>query len=103
MTSKEKDRLRKVAKSCKTRTEFAHKHGADCRKVLRHGLADELFSHMPKPRRWSLSELRELAKKFDTRDAWLRSSPSSYQALHRKGRDIVDLIAPPSRKRRKSA
>lgn len=89
-----RDELAREALKYSTRTEMAQKDQASYRAILRKGLEDELFAHMPEPKRYSRKELEKIAAKYTTRTEWLQDQPSSFQAAHRMG--IIDEIAPRS-------
>lgn len=86
--------LAEIALRYTTRTALAKADHAAYRAILRHHLAEELFAHMPVPKRYTLAELTEIAKRYTTRTEWLLDHPSSFQAAHRMG--AIDDIAPPS-------
>ena len=97
MTHNEKANLRELALSCRTRTEFARKFNPQYQRIMRvPGLADELFRHMPKPKRWTREELEKIGTLYHSRSEWLAKSPHTFQAAHR--RKLVDEVAPPSRR-----
>lgn len=99
MTRGQIHNLRELALTCKTRTEFARLFNPEYQRIMRAGLADELFKHMPAPKRWTRPELERIAVKYESRSEWLADSPHTFQAAHRLG--IIDEIAPPSRKGQK--
>lgn len=92
--TRHRDELAREALKYKTRTEMAQKDQASYRAILRKGLEDELFTHMPEPKRYTRKELTQIAAKYTTRTEWLQNHPSSFQAAHRRG--IIDEIAPKS-------
>jgi hypothetical protein len=96
LTNSQIHNLRELAKTCSTRMEFARLFNPEYQRIMRAGLADELFKHMPRPKRWTRPELERIATKYESRSEWLADSPHTFQAAHRLG--IVDDICPPSRR-----
>lgn len=96
MTNSHIHNLRELALTCKTRTAFARLFNPEYQKIMRAGLADEVFKHMPRPKRWTRPELERIADRYETRTQWLADSPKTFQAAYRMG--ILDEIGPPSRR-----
>jgi hypothetical protein len=78
----------------RTRTEMAQKDGAAYRAIIRRGIQDDAFAHMPVPKRYTRAELEAAAAKYSTRTEWMYGDPATFQAAHRMG--IAGEIGPES-------
>lgn len=88
------DELRDIAKKYETKSEWKIKSQSTWKRAKNRdkeipGFFDDITSHMDVLRK-SLSddELRDIAKKYETRTEWYRKSPNSYRQAIRRDKEI---------------
>ena len=86
------------ARKCITRTEFAKKYGGGWQYVKRNSLEEAAYSHMGKklstreykPKKWTLSKLKNEALKYSSRSEFEKGSLGAYDAALK--RKLIDEV-----------
>jgi hypothetical protein len=92
------EELRNIASQYQTKTEWRKKHSGSYAVVMKRKskeFLDDITSHMVRPkleRAYTDEQLKNIAKKYQTKSEWRKNEEGSYVSAHRRGKEFFSKI-----------
>jgi hypothetical protein len=93
------EKIKNIAKTCGTKTEFHKKHYKLYQYVMQMGWKDKLTKILPHKRKWTFETLMQEAQKYKTRGEFMRANISAYNVAL-KSKKYKEIIAHMGEKKR---